>query len=103
MAKQLEIVNTEKQALLEERETLQGTLASMKSLQEQQAGAEVSYQKLAEYYAEMKPEAAVNIMNNLADEVTIGILQYLDNEQAAKILSAMDPEKAAGIVDQMKQ
>ncbi|MBU7008269.1 MotE family protein [Phosphitispora fastidiosa] len=103
MAKQLEIVNTEKQDLLEERETLQGTLASMKSLQEQQEGAEVSYQKLAEYYTEMKPEAAVNIMNNLADDVTIGILQYLDNEQTAKILSAMEPEKAAGIVDQMKQ
>ncbi len=103
IAKQLEIVNTEKQGLLEERESLKGTLESLKSLQEQQEGAKVSYQKLAEYYAEMKPEAAVNIMNSLADEVTIGILQYLDSEQAAKILSAMDPEKAADIVDQMKQ
>ena len=103
LQKELETVNKEKQTLLTERENLKNTLDTLKNAQAQQEGTKLSYQKLAQYYAEMKPDAAVGIMNNLSDEVIVGILQYLENDQVAKILSAMDPERAAEIVEKMKQ
>ncbi len=103
LEKRLEVIQKEKQSLVDLKNNLQATLNSLQTWKDQHEGAKLSYEKLAKYYAEMKPEAAVKIMNNLSDEVIIGILQNLNDEQVAKILSAMDPNKAAGLVDQMKQ
>ncbi len=103
LEKRLEVANKEKQSLLEAKNSLQTTLDSLQAWKDQQEGTKLSYEKLAKYYAEMKPDAAVRIMSNLSDEVNIGILQNLGDEQAAKILSAMDPGKAAGIIDKMKR
>lgn len=63
--------------------------------------AETNYDKLAQYYAQMKPDAAVKIMDNLDDPTVIGILNKLDDEQVSKILSKMDPKRAASLVKQM--
>jgi flagellar motility protein MotE (MotC chaperone) len=102
-AKQLEVLNKEKQVLLEEKDSLKSALDTLQASNQQQTAAKLSYEKLALYFAEMKPTDAVKIMNNLTDEVNIGILQKLENEQVAKILSTMDPVKAAVITEKMRQ
>jgi len=103
LEKQVETANTEKNILQEEKDSLKTALETLRSLQEEQEGAQISYESIAKYYAEMKPDAAVKIMNNLSEEVNIGILQYLEDEQVAAILSAMDPVKAADLVDKMSR
>lgn len=103
LEKRLEVVNKEKQSLVDSKNGLQAALDSLQTLKDQQEGAKLSYEKLAKYYAEMKPASAVKIMENLSDEVNIGILQNLEDEQVAQILSAMDSTKAANLVDKMKQ
>lgn len=103
LAKQLEVANKEKQNLAAEKDSLSSTLESLQQASGEEEASKLSYRKLAGYYAEMKPQAAVNIMNNLSDEVIIGILQYLEDDQVAKILSAMKPERAAELVNKMKQ
>lgn len=103
LQKQLEISSKEKQMLIDEKNALQASLDSMQSTDGQQQSSTISYKKLAAYYAEMKADSAVKIMNNLSDEVVIGILQNLDDDQVAKILSTMDPKRAAGLVNKMKQ
>lgn len=103
LAKQLEVANKEKQTLAAEKESLSTTLESLQQASGDKEASTLSYKKLAGYYGEMKPQAAVNIMNNLTDEVIIGILQYLEDDQVAKILSAMKPERAAELVNEMKQ
>lgn len=103
LAKQLEVANKEKQTLAAEKESLSSTLESLQEASGEEEASTLSYRKLAGYYAEMKPQAAVNIMNNLSDEVIIGILQYLEDDQVAKILSAMTPERAAELVNKMQQ
>lgn len=102
LAKQIEVLKKEKQNLVTERDNLNTMLLS---LQESGTGQtqEMSYKKLAKIYAEMKPQAAVKIMENLSDEVVIGILLHLEDDQVAKILSAMTPQKAAILVDKMKE
>lgn len=103
LAKQLEVANKHKQTLTAEKESLSSTLESLQLASGEEEASKLSYRKLAGYYAEMKPQAAVSIMDNLSDEVIIGILQYLEDDQVAKILSAMKPERAAELVNKMKQ
>lgn len=103
LQKKIEVAGQEKQALLEARNNLQAALDSLQATEDEASAADLNYEKLANYYAEMKPADAVKIMANLTDEVNIGILQKLEDEQVAKILSAMDPVKAAEIVDKMNQ
>jgi len=103
LEQRVEVLNKEKQSLLEERDSLKTALESLKTLQEEQETAKLGYENLAKYYMEMKPEAVVKIMDNLPDEVNIGILQYLEEEKVAKILGAMDPVKAANLTDKMRQ
>ncbi|MDH7576762.1 MAG: hypothetical protein QHH75_02845 [Bacillota bacterium] len=57
------------------------------------------YRALAAYYADMKPGAAVAILNNLNSEVVAEILQAMDKEQAGQILAAMEPVRAAELLE----
>jgi len=103
LQKKIEVAGKEKQTLLEAKNNLQAALDSLEAANEEVAAGEANYDELAKYYSEMKPVAAVKIMENLNDEVNIGILQKLEDEQVAKILSAMDPERAAELVNKMNQ
>lgn len=57
-----------------------------------------NYRELAAYYAEMKPEAAVAIFNNLEQDAAAIILQAMPRDQAGKIFGAMDPKQAAELL-----
>ncbi len=53
--------------------------------------------KLANYYAGMKPQEAVEIMKNMDNEEVIVILNRMDDATASKILAMFDPARAAVI------
>ncbi len=57
------------------------------------------YQELAEYYANMKPDAAVAILKNHTPQLVAGILHEMEKDQAGKILSRLDPEQAAELIE----
>ncbi|HBG22655.1 MAG TPA: hypothetical protein DDW83_05300 [Peptococcaceae bacterium] len=57
------------------------------------------YKKLAQYYDNMKPDAAVAILNNHAPQLVAGILHEMEKDQAGEILSRLDPEQAAELIE----
>ncbi|KNZ70883.1 MgtE integral membrane protein [Thermincola ferriacetica] len=99
----LAVAEEKNKKLAKDKQSLQNTVDSLQEWKSQQEGQTLSYESLGRYYAEMKPDKAAQIMNNLPDDVTIGILLNLEDEQVTAILSAMDPKKAASIVDQMRK
>lgn len=104
LQKKLEVANQEKQSLTDAKNSLQASLDALQlQVSNQQKSSKINYDSLGNYYGEMKPDAAVKIMDNLSDDVVIGILRKLENDQVAKILSAMDPNRAATLTDKMKQ
>lgn len=104
LQKKLEIANQEKKIITDTKNALQATFDNLQSqIKEQQKTPTINYDSLGNYYGEMKPDAAVKIMDNLTDDVVIGILRKLENDQVAKILSAMDSDRAAKLTDKMKQ
>lgn len=91
------VLEAEKTKLLTSIEGLTKEIATLKGAKETKDRSAQNSKELALYYREMKPEAAVKIMNNLDDSTVTAILPLLEKEQAAKILSQMDPVRAAGI------
>ncbi|MCR4440973.1 MAG: hypothetical protein QHH10_01835 [Peptococcaceae bacterium] len=87
----------EKATLLSQVEEIQQELAALREYKEQKERARLKAEEMAMYYKEMKPEAAVKVMNNLDDSTVVAILPLLEKEQAAKILSLMEPQRAAFI------
>lgn len=57
------------------------------------------YKELAEYYANMKPESAVAILNNHPSQLVAGILHEMEKDQAGEILSRLEPEQAAELIE----
>lgn len=57
------------------------------------------YKELAEYYANMKPDAAVAILNNHTSQLAAGILHEMEKDQAGEILSRLDTEQAAELIE----
>jgi len=99
--KEKEALELKKKQLEEEIQNLKDTAQAQEEDKETKAIREASYEKLAQYYANMKPKNAVAFMEKLDDQVIIGVLDKLEDEQAAKILSAMEPDRAAKIVKLM--
>ncbi len=100
---QLSVAEEKNKRLETEKKALKGTVDSLQLWKESQQGEDLNYKSLAKYYATMKPDKAVKIMENLDNDVVAGILLNLDEETAASMLSAMDPKKAADVMKQMKQ
>lgn len=90
-------LEAEKTKLLASIEQLTGEVTALKGAKESASKTTDNTKELAQYYREMKPEAAVKIMNNLDDNTIVAILPYLEKEQAAKILALMDSVRAASI------
>lgn len=57
------------------------------------------HKELADYYANMKPDAAVAILNNHTSQLVAGILHEMEKDQAGEILSRLDPEQAAELIE----
>ena len=51
--------------------------------------------KTARIYSGMKPEEAVQILDNVEDDTVVELLRKMDEQQAAKILALMDSSRAA--------
>lgn len=79
--------------------TSQGNLQKLNSEQEQKRQEKL--RALADYYASMKPNVAVEIMKNLDQQLVIEILQVMDKEQVGEILAAMEPARAAKLMEEM--
>ncbi|MHB8170476.1 MAG: MotE family protein [Thermincolia bacterium] len=93
--KDKELLERQKQELEQNLKVLED---DVKAAQEAKAETEIKaagYDKLALYYAQMKPKNAAAIMDKLDNQTVIGVLDRMESEQAAKILSLMDPERAA--------
>lgn len=60
-----------------------------------------NYQELAATLSNMKPEAAVIILEQISQDMAVSILKEMDKGASANILSVMDPSRAAAIVSNM--
>ena len=85
----------EKTKLLEQITELQTELTEIKAKLIKQETKAINIEELAAYYQEMKPEAAVRIMDNLDDDIVVTILSLLEKKHTAKIIALMDPYRAA--------
>lgn len=85
----------EKTKIMAENALSQQELATLRAYKAQRENLIVNSKQLASYYREMKPEAVVNILNNVDDNTVLLILPLLDKEQSGKILGLMDPQRAA--------
>ena len=92
---QLNVLQGEKTRLLEQVTNLQTELTKLRADFLEQEIIALNVEELATYYQEMKPEAAVKIMDNLDDETIMLILPLLEKKQTAKIIALMDPLRAA--------
>lgn len=91
----ISVLEREKTELWEQVTELQEQLTSLQALLTEQEATVLNAAELAACYQEMKPDAVVKIMDNLADEVVLTILPLLDKKQNAKIIALMDPLRAA--------
>ncbi|WP_312560179.1 magnesium transporter MgtE N-terminal domain-containing protein [Anaerospora sp.] len=57
--------------------------------------------KMARLYGAMKPEEAVPILNQLADQEIITIFSKMEEEQVAKLLANLDSNRAARLTQAM--
>jgi len=94
-------LNENNNSLKNKQEEYKNIIKNLEDAKKENAANAAGYKELAAYYADMKPAAAVQIMDNLDDDTVIGILLNLEDEQAGKILAAMDPKRAAQIVRKM--
>lgn len=85
----------EKTKLLQQVETMQKELISLRKYKTENENRALNAVQLAAYYQEMKAEAVVKVMNNLDDYTVIMILPLLEKDHTAKILSLMEPQRAA--------
>lgn len=90
--KEQEVMLQELQKDLEENEIMK------KEQLAQERAEQEGYRALAAYYADIKPSAAVAILDNLDPQIVAEILQAMDKEQAGQILAAMEPVRAADLL-----
>ncbi len=57
--------------------------------------------RLARLYAEMKPDEAVPILNQLDDPTVLAIFGKMEDSQVAKIMSLLDARRAARLTEDM--
>ena len=57
--------------------------------------------RLARLYAEMKPDEAVPILNQLDDPTVLAILNKMEDSQVAKLMSLFDARRAARLTQDM--
>lgn len=101
LQRQVKLLTQEKETLAQAKDQLETEFQEVKSAPAAEKAKTVDYEQLAQYYGEMKADAAVKIMDNLEDELVIGIFLKMENPQVSKILSKMDPQRAANLVKQM--
>ncbi len=91
----LVVLENEKTQSLQQISEMQKELMELRAYKEEAEAAKLSAEELAKYYKEMKPDAIVEIMNNLDDDTVMKILPLLEKEQTGRILSGMDSQRAA--------
>lgn len=109
MARDQELIETEKKALEEERLALQAWEARLSTQTEELMGvqdalearwqemkvtSDEDIQHLAQMYGSMKPDQAAQIFNQMDPGFAAGFLRELSSEQAGLILASMDTSKA---------
>lgn len=95
LEERLAALEGEKTSLLKQLEETQQELTVLRVYQREKESLIVNTGQMASYYAEMKPEAVVEVMNNLDDNTVMSILPLLEKDQVAKILALMEPQRAA--------
>lgn len=90
----------EKTASILQVEAMQQELLDLQNYKQANEKRLIEAQELAGYYRQMKPDAAVKVMEKLDDDTVILILSFFEDEQAAKILSLLNPQRAA-LITQM--
>ena len=95
MEARLVALEGEKTNLLKQIEEIQQELTALRAYKTEKENFIINSRQMASYYSEMKPEAVVEIMNDLDDSTVISILTLLEKEQTAKIFSLMEPQRAA--------
>lgn len=101
LEREVKLLTQEKEALAQAKDLLETEFQEIKSTQVEDGNKKINYEQQAQYYGQMKADAAVKIMDNLEDELVIGVFLKMENEQVSKILSKMDPKRAANLVKQM--
>jgi flagellar motility protein MotE (MotC chaperone) len=76
-------------------ETLKADITSLIESLKGMAGEDL--QRLVSLYANMKPQEAAIIMNDMDMDVTVAILSEMDERTAAPILAQLSPERARAI------
>lgn len=85
----------EKTKIMSENAQSQQELIALREYKSQRENLIINTKQLASYYREMKPQAVVNIMNNMDDNTVLLILPLLETDQSGDILALMDPRRAA--------
>ncbi len=99
LERELKKLKEREAALVEIKKDLEKTVALKEEKVAQDQAEKEGYRALAAYYAGMKPDTAVAILNNLDSEAVAEILYAMDKEQAGEILAAMDPARAAELLE----
>ncbi|MGE5545155.1 MAG: MotE family protein [Bacillota bacterium] len=97
---QLENENAELQRQLSE---VQKDRDNLEALNEELNTKNKQWQRLAEYYSNMKAKQAAAIMAELDDDTVVGILANMGTETAASIIGELDPRQAAVLTNKMLQ
>lgn len=74
-------------------------LQKLEKMKQQEEAKRIS--KLSRLYGTMKPEEAVPILNQLADQEILAIFSKMEEEQVAKLLAGMDSNRAARLTQAM--
>lgn len=98
--KRLEKRERELSLLEEEFQRKKQALEKREALYENQ---EAKWQKLADYYNDMKPDAAAAILAKMDDQIAIEIIRRMRKEQVPIIMMKMDPERASEISRKMSR
>lgn len=88
-------LENDKTQSLQQISEMQKELTGLRAYKDETEAAKLSADELAKYYKEMKPDAIVQIMNNLDDDTVMKILPLLEKEQTGRILAGMDSQRAA--------
>ncbi|MFH1564020.1 MAG: hypothetical protein ABIF11_11495 [Nitrospirota bacterium] len=101
-AKDKKIEKRDKELLLleEELERKKQALEKRETIFEDQ---EAKWQKLVQYYENMKPDAAAAILSQMDDQIVIEIFNRMKKSQVAITLMKMDPKRASEISRKMSR
>ncbi|HAA90241.1 MAG: hypothetical protein XD63_1208 [Thermoanaerobacterales bacterium 50_218] len=101
LEKEVKELRAQKEMLQQLQKNLEESKAAEEERLAEEQRRKERYRDLATYYAEMEPESAVAILDNLDPGMVAEILQAMDPEQAGAILEAMDPGRAAELLKLM--